>query len=282
MRVLISTLVLGVIAAALSGCLMVFGLIEYPFFRDNLLYSSIAGFGQAILSIFFLIVLFVILLYSTPPKLHDEQERKLAVFRNRYSPKLRVVCGTGRPYEQGETVGSQLVFSEGKFTMPNSTESQLVRIKVENISEETIHNVRVRLETSDPKAFPDVLPVHLHRMHDNPKDQPYEKTTTLSPRQYAYFDVAQLILLLLNTETHQLAIQITHAETYSIVFLPAQKVALNVAVYGDGVRPCKSRLFLSIDSRGRLRLRSAERKRRSMNMTNENRLRRGEGERAKG
>src|SRR5260221_13883733 len=68
MKALIIALIAIVATIGVTGVLFAAHIIESPFFRDNALYGSIAGFVQCGVCVFLLLVVFILLLYGTPPK----------------------------------------------------------------------------------------------------------------------------------------------------------------------------------------------------------------------
>lgn len=73
MKAIISVLVIVILFNFFSGFLALYGWVSYPFFKENLIASSLTGLAQVILSTLVLVFLYVWLLYETPAKLDQDK-----------------------------------------------------------------------------------------------------------------------------------------------------------------------------------------------------------------
>src|SRR5574341_1383347 len=163
MKVLIPTLSFILLTGAITGILFIFGIVEYPFLRDNLLYNSIGGCVQVTGFVGVMAILFIFLLRDIPPRLYYEQQVTISQSRDAEAklteqarPKLELKYLDGHPSSvqidrTGENTGTQFRVS---LTNVSTTQS------VENIS---ISLVEV---TTDPFSF---LPAELGIMNNVPK-----------------------------------------------------------------------------------------------------------------
>lgn len=107
MKVLIPVLLIILSSNALTGILLVFRWVSYPFFRDNILANSITGLSQVILSALGLFILFGWLLYDTPPRIHKEQSQRIEFLEQQTSPiSVQFELSSSRPKEnpQGDSL----------------------------------------------------------------------------------------------------------------------------------------------------------------------------------
>ncbi len=122
---------------------------------------------------------------------------------------------------------------------------RLFRVRLKNLSGQTIRDAQLKLKSIDPKPSSLHVPLNLKKMHDNPSDRKsYQSFFTLPPGGKEYFDVMQLEVGKSNPSSQ---IEVTHIVQGVYSHIPKQEYEVTLEATGDNTPPVERTFRLTLD-----------------------------------
>ena len=162
--------------------------------------------------------------------------------KNYLLPQLEITSGVDAPFVhnfQGHPPGYILGAKIPSWPM------RLFRVRLKNLSGQTIREVQLRLKSIDPKPASMHPPLNLKKMHDNPSDRKsYKNSFTIPPGGDEYFDVMQLEV---GQNDLSAQIEVTHIIQGVDQHIPMQNYEVTIEATGDSTPPLESTFRLMLD-----------------------------------